>query len=87
MADYQLPATTVLFLLMQMNLQLPPPMEVLATSSVHDDVFAPLVFMLQHLMVRGHQVLIFCDSGCQTMCVSWSGRDVLGAQVVWPGPQ
>ena len=50
------------------------------------DVVDPSIFMLQHVLVDGHKLLVFYDSGCLTASISQRAAEILDAEEIRPGP-
>ena len=50
------------------------------------DVDEPSIFLLQHISVEDHELLMFYDSGCMSASISSNAAKILDTTVVRPGP-
>jgi len=50
------------------------------------DVDEPSIFLLQHVSVEDHELLMFYDSGCMSASISSNASRILDTTVVRPGP-
>ena len=54
--------------------------------TVNEDVTDPCIYMMQYVLVEGHKLLVFYDSGCMTASISERAASLLETEVIRPGP-